>query len=138
MWRAKLFGRRVWLWVVYLIFVVAIVLVHYRGEIFETDCDTLTWTAKLWHQRLCRAGHRKPRAHYVRIVTLAAGNEPVGDYCEGRKFVASLLLRLRDLRPSLIVLDKWYVPGICAVPSATAELQNSVNEVSKTVPIIIG
>src|SRR5215510_2786304 len=103
MWKALFIGRRIWLWLVYLIVLSTVVLVHYRGEVFETECDTLTWNAKLWHQRMCNAGHRKPRAHYVRLVTLDSGNEPVGDYCEGRKFVASLLLRLKDLNPSVIV-----------------------------------
>lgn len=137
MWRLQLVGRRLWLWIVYLAVVVSLVLIHYRGEIFESGCGTVSWTAKLWHQRLCRAGHRQPRSHYVTLVTLTPGPEPVSDYCQGRRFMASLLLRLRDLQPSLIALDKWYLPGYCNDPSATAALQDSINQVSQKIPIIL-
>jgi hypothetical protein len=137
MWRTQFIGRRVWLWSVYVVVVIVVVLIHYRGEVFETGCGSLTWTAKLWHQRLCTAGHRKPRTHYVRVITLAAASEPIGDKCEGRKFLASLLPRLRDLGASVIVIDKWYLPTACANPAATAALQDKVNLVSQTVPIVL-
>lgn len=137
MWRIQLIGRRVWLWGVYLLIVIAVVLIHYRSEIFATDCGSLTWTVKLWHQRLCTAGNRKPRAHYVRVVTLATASEPVGDRCEGRRFTATLLRRLKDVGPSLIVIDKWYLPTACANTAATSALQEAVKQVSQTVPIVL-
>lgn len=137
MWKLQFVGRRLWLWIAYLGVAVALILIHYRGEIFEADCGTVSWTAKLWHQRLCRAGHRQPRSHYVTLVTLTTGPEPMGDYCQGRRFMAKLLLRLSEMRPSLIAIDKWYLPGYCDDPGATAALQQSINEVSLKVPIIL-
>jgi len=137
MWKLQLVGRRLWLWIVYLAVVVALVLVHYRSEIFEADCGSLSWTAKLWHQRLCRAGHREPRTHYVSLVTLTSGREPIEDKCQGRRFMASLLLRLRDMDPGLIAIDKWYLPGGCNDAGATAALQQAINDVSQKVPIVV-
>jgi hypothetical protein len=140
MWTTQFIGRRLWLWAVYIAVVIAVVSVHYRGEVFETNCDTLPWRAKLWHQRLCLAGHRKPRAHYVRVVTLTEGRDfPPGASCGvRRKFAGSLLLRLRDLGPSMIVMDKYYKPSDCRDSEATDALQDSINQVSRTVPVILG
>jgi hypothetical protein len=136
MWKTQFFGRRIWLWFSYVTIVVVVVLIHYRGEIFESGCGGLTWTAKLWHQRMCTAGNRKPRAHYVRVVTLTAGVEPVGDLCAGRKFMAQLLSRLSDLGASVIVIDKWYLRTGCADAGATLALQQSINTISQKIPII--
>src|SRR5438270_280033 len=140
MWTTQLFGRRLWLWAVYIAVMIAVGSVHYRGEVFETSCDTLPWRAKLWHQRLCLAGHRKPRAHYVRLVTLTAGRDFPKDATCGarRKLAGSLLLRLRDLGASMIVMDKYYKPSDCKDSEATQVLQDSVNQVSRTVPVIVG
>lgn len=137
MLKTQFIGRRIWLWLIYIVIAIVVVLIHYRGEIFETGCGSLSWTARLWHQRLCTAGHRKPRTHYVRVITLSAATEPVGDKCEGRKFVASLLPRLRDLGVSVIAIDKWYLPTACLNSGATSALQTQVNLVSQTVPIIL-
>lgn len=134
-----LFGRRLWLWAVYVAIMLAVISIDYAGEVYETNCGTLTWTTKLWHQRLCLAGHRKPRAHYVRVITITAGNEYDTDaHCAARKFVGSLLLRLRDLGPALIVVDKFYKPSLCTDATVTAGLQDAVNQVSSTVPVILG
>ncbi|HEY2913629.1 MAG TPA: CHASE2 domain-containing protein [Candidatus Angelobacter sp.] len=137
--RKILFGRRLWLWVVYIAIVLAVIAIDYAGEVYETNCGNLTWTTKLWHQRLCLAGHRKPRAHYVRVVTITAGNEYDADaHCAARKFVGTLLLRLRELGPALIVIDKFYKPSLCNDATVTAGLQDAVNQVSSTIPVVLG
>jgi len=52
--------------------------------------------------------------------------------------MAKLLLRLRDIEPAVVVIDKWYPPGVCNDSPGTAKLKSAVLQLSEKVPIVLG
>jgi len=52
--------------------------------------------------------------------------------------MARLLLRLRDIGPAAVVIDKWYSPGLCQDSPGTASLKSAVLQLSEKVPIVLG
>src|ERR1019366_5923295 len=112
-------------------------------EMLTRECDRPSLAARMWYQRICTIGHRKPRPHSVRLVVISPETVPaVSNKCEGREFMAVLLRRLAASSPSLIVIDIDYSSQFCAESStdrqASEDLKQAVEDVSKTVPIVIG
>jgi CHASE2 domain-containing sensor protein len=124
--------------IIYVVLLFALAFLEQWDEVVNrADCDRPTVSALLWYQRFCTLGHRKPRVHFVKLVTLSAETEPIYDRCEGREFTALLLERLAASSPSLIVIDRSYPPEKCpGVPSN--ELRAAIEHVSQTIPVIIG
>ena len=135
----QLFKRKWWLLLVYILLLLAPMLFEQSSEFFGIgECENIPLTVKLFHQRLCTAGYFKPRVHFTRLITLSKKSEPIEDKCEGREFLAKLLLRLKDMGPAVVVIDKWYSPGICRNSPGTASLKSAILQLSEKVPIVLG
>src|SRR6266849_7261493 len=99
----QLFQRKWWLVLAYIFLLLAPVLIEQGNELLGMgECENIPLTVKLVHQRLCTAGYFKPKVHFTRIITLSKKSEPIQDRCEGREFMATLLLRLKDIGPVLV------------------------------------
>lgn len=104
-----------------------------------------TWArffqAAFWYQTTVKAGNRRPRAHYVRLVTLVKGREPdeiFQNMCRQRVFMAKLLTRIEEARPALIVVDKFYSLHSCesADDPGNKEFLQALR--SSEVPVVLG
>lgn len=105
-----------------------------------------------WYRTVTKAGYRKPRVHFVRLVTFARGREPSDVFpvpgneeltkkhlCEQRRMMAMLLTALKTSDPALIVIDKFFRATTCpANDEGTTLLQTAVNDVSASIPVIVG
>ncbi len=100
-------------------------------------------TASLLYQKAVTSGFRKPRNNYVVLVLL---DEKVpadinDNYCLQRRYLASVISKVRDTRPAIIALDFLFGLGTCPETSdvyhGTAELQAAITDVSKTIPLVI-
>lgn len=102
------------------------------------------------YQEVTNAGYRRPRPHYVRLVTFDPVKEPQwlqGSECNSRLFEARLLDALSRSHPALIVLDEYFPVGDCIETDSTAnaqtqdptkELQASVNRLTTMgIPVVI-
>lgn len=105
----------------------------------------LSWSQKLseapfGYQRLTTSSRRPPRAHSVKIISLAKGQEPDDIFaphlCRQRVFVSKLLERVESFRPAVIVIDKYFSSEGCEEKEPNERLRNSV--ATSPVPIIIG
>ena len=135
----QLFPRKWWLRSVYVLLVLAPVLIEHGGEFLGMgECENIPLTVRLLHQRLCTVGYFKPRVHFTRLITLSNKSEPIEDKCEGREFMAKLLLRLRDIGPAVVVIDKWYSPRVCEDSSGTTNFRSAILQLSERVPIVLG
>ncbi len=135
----QLFPRKWWLRSVYVLLVLAPVLIEHGGEFLGMgECENIPLTVRLLHQRLCTVGYFKPRVHFTRLITLSNKSEPIEDKCEGREFMAKLLLRLRDIEPAVVVIDKWFSVDICKDSPGTTSLKSAVLQLSEKVPIVLG
>jgi hypothetical protein len=104
-----------------------------------------TWVrffqSAFWYQTVVTAGERKPRDHFVRIVTLVRHREPdeiFYDYCKQRLLMAKLISNIQQARPAVIVVDKFFSAHSC--PDPMSEGNQSFRQVLKTssVPIVMG
>jgi CHASE2 domain-containing sensor protein len=94
-----------------------------------------------WYQTVVKAGSRKPRDHYVRLVTLVRTREPdeiFDDMCKQRLFMAKLLAKIESARPAVIVIDKFYSPYSCRDPENEGNKRLLGSLRGSDVPIIIG
>lgn len=142
----KEIGQRPFVWLAYLL--LALVAVGFEsgeellGLVGAGDCNRITLPARMLYQRFATASHRKPRPHFVRLITLSAADPPevLADPCNKREFVAAVLDRLEPVHPAVVVIDFWYSPGICSKGenySKTAALQDAVRKASIQFPIVI-
>lgn len=127
-------------WIIFLVYIIVIItsiIIEHSDKFFGgEDCGSLGLAARFWHQRLSTAGHRKPRAHFVRIIYLASETEPIADRCEARRFTTALLYKLKEADPAEIVVDKWYEPGVCDEPTNKG-LAAAFDTVSRDIPMVI-
>ncbi len=132
------FRRKWWLLLVYVLLLLTPVLIEQSGEFLGMgECENIPLTVRLLYQRLCTVGYFKARVHFTRLITLSKKSEPIEDKCEGREFMAKLLLRLRDIGPAVVVIDKWYSPGLCRDSPGTASLKSAVLQLSEKAPIVL-
>ena len=135
----QFFRGKWWLILTYILLVLAPVLAERIGEFLgASECENIPLTVKLFHQRLCTIGYFKPRVHFTRLVTLSEGSEPVQDKCEGREFMAKVLLRLSEIGPALVVIDKWYPSDICKDSPGTIDLKSAIVRLSEKAPVVLG
>jgi hypothetical protein len=97
----------------------------------------------IWFHSFTRAGHRKPRAHFVRLITIAPDEEPndvltPGGYCAQRLFLSRLLLVLQTEGVGPVLIDKYFGERCPADAPETIALRNAIQQVSQSTPIIIG
>ena len=126
-----------------------LLLVPLHAEIWDyfEKCPRgeLSWSQKLseapfGYQRVTTSSHRPPRAHSVKIISLAKGQEPDDIFaphlCRQRVFISKLLERVESFHPAVIVIDKYFSLEGCEEKEPNERLRNSV--ATSPVPIIIG
>ncbi len=100
-------------------------------------------TAGGMYQQILTAGPRSTAIRYTAIVELTPGVEPdsvIQNVCEQRRFVAKLVQVIEAVKPSVIVLDKYFSPTACAPNSAeTEQLRAAIGASIRTgTPVVIG
>jgi hypothetical protein len=128
---------------------VVLLLVPLGAEIWDyfEKCPRgeLSWSQKIseatfGYQRLTTSSRRPPRAHSVKIISLAKGQEPDDIFaphlCRQRVFISKLLERVESFHPAVIVIDKYFSLEGCEEKEPNERLRNSV--ATSPVPIIIG
>src|SRR6266478_8507546 len=75
-------------------------------ETFDVRTDKV-WVpffhGRFWYQTVVKAGNRKPRARYVRLVTFVPTREPseiFDNMCRQRLFMGKLLRRIEESHPA--------------------------------------
>jgi CHASE2 domain len=132
--------RFLWL-LVYLSIALCAPLVEHLLEDNDLACGYFGHVARVTYRILSSLGYRKPRAHYVYLVSIQAGEDPgrvVTDGCERRRYLTKLITTLAREQPAVIVLDFSPNPlGVC--PQTTdSSLQTAISETSKVVPMVVG
>jgi CHASE2 domain-containing sensor protein len=111
------------------------------SRLCKREGSTALWSLQYsTHELLQSLAPRTPVARAVSLVTLRPGREPEEIFfniCRQRLFLASLLTRLQQARPAVIVIDKWFSPGVCPEKdSGTQLLKEAIS--SSRIPIVIG
>jgi len=100
------------------------------------------FTAAFWYQRIVTMGPRKPRAHFVRLVTISTekeGADLLSNACDERSFMAKLVEGVAAANPAVIVIDAEYDRDFCKKDmTSTNQLQRAIGEVSRNVPVVLG
>lgn len=123
--------RRAILGAIYLVLLCADISLSHWDELFGREqCDIVN--TRFWYQRVVTLGYRKPRPHFVRVVTVAPPQDP----CEYRALLANLLGRIANLRPMMIVLDYSFSPHNCG--DKTQALRGSIQSVAAQIPVVFG
>jgi len=100
-------------------------------------------TASLLYRKAVTSGFRKPRNNYVVLILLddKVSEDIKNNYCLQRRYLASVISKIRDTRPAIIALDLLFGQGTCPettdVYHGTAQLQAAIADVSKTIPVVI-
>lgn len=145
--------RRVWkskiLSVFYLLAIVMSFGLEHIDEIaariWGEDIKNSKWLRPgLLYQAVTKAGYRRPRAHYVRVVTVDPDKEPQdleGNECRSRFFEARLLDAISTAHPALIALDEYFPAGDCVREEDkqyTQKLKDALRRVTKLgIPVVI-
>jgi CHASE2 domain-containing sensor protein len=90
---------------------------------------------------LSAPGYRRPRAHYVSIVTIQEGEDPpvvLTDRCARREYITHILRALQNQDAAVVVLDfSPDPPGHC--PTETdQDVRSAISALSRTTPIVVG
>ena len=116
---------------VYLLLLCADVTFSHWDELFGSDqCDLVK--ARLWYQRVVTLGYRKPKPHFVRLVTVI----PPPDPCDNRLLLAKLIDRIANVQPMMLVLDYSFSPHNCGEKTET--LRNSIRSAASRAPVVFG
>lgn len=136
-------------------FWVALVLSVIASIVIERNWDALAVgdgghagrvvsSAGAMYQQLVTAGARTTAPRYTTIVDIRPGVEPDSvtllNICNQRRFVARLVELISAARPSVIVLDKYFGPATCALPSPeTEQLRGAIaSTIRGGTPVVIG
>ena len=118
-------------WIGYFVLALGAVLLESGDDLLALvgagDCNRITLPAKMFYQKFATAGYRKPRPHFVRLITLSPVTEPkdvLANPCKKREFVGAILERLAAVCPSAVALDFWYSPEACKVGTMPQEPHN--------------
>jgi len=94
------------------------------------------------YQWIVSSGERELVPRHTAIVDLAAdGSAKPGLHriCEQRAVVADVLRRVAEARPTVVVLDKFFLPDACeADDPGTAALRAALAEVTARTPVVVG
>ena len=123
--------RRIRLSLAYLAILVVDVSFSHWDELFGREQCNLV-EARSWYQRVVTLGYRKPKPHFVRLVTVL----PPQDACKYRLLLADLLDRIGKQQPIMIVLDYSFSPHDCG--KATEILQSSIRSAASKAPVVFG
>src|SRR5258708_14390921 len=129
---------------VYLLTVMAFFFLDNLPEIVRGNRSLRAINAtSILYQKAVTFGSRKPRNNYVVLVLLddKVPEAIRNNYCLQRKYLATVVLKVRDAHPAIIALDFLFVRGTCPETTdayhGTTELQSAIAHVSKDIPIII-
>jgi len=122
-------------------------LLESAGDILETFGvrSDKVWVpffhGAFWYQFVVKAGRRKPRDRYVRLVTLVQSREPreiFDNMCRQRLFMGKLLRKIEQSEPAVIVIDKFFSPSSCPNldDEGNQEFLQSLRDTR--IPIIVG
>jgi len=114
---------------VYLLFLITDVAFSHWDELFGREQCGLV-KARTWYQRVVTLGYRKPKPHFVRLVTVT----PPQDSCEYRLLLAKLIGRIAETRPMMIVLDYSFSPHDCG--EKTQILRDSIQSAANQAPVV--
>jgi hypothetical protein len=121
--------------IIYILFLCTDVFFSNWDSIFgPQNCNEVALATRMWYQRVVTLGYRKPKPHFVRVVTVTPPNN--ASACDYRKLLAGLLLKIRDLQPAIVVLDYSFSPHDCG--DATKQLQNAIDDLSANIPMVFG
>src|SRR5216684_1784964 len=127
--------RRILTVISYILFLCADVFFTNWDAIFgPQNCNEVALTTRMWYQKVVTLGYRKPKPHFVRVVTVTPPNN--ASACDYRRLLAGLLLKLRDLHPAIVVLDYSFSPHDCG--DATKQLQDEMNDLATNIPMVFG
>jgi len=115
----------------YVVLLCADIAFSHWDELFGQENCTLI-RARHWYQRVVTLGYRKPRPHFVRVVTV----QPPQDPCGYRLLLSQLVDRIVISHPMMIVLDYSFSPHNCA--QQTYDLQHSIDSAASQVPVVFG
>jgi hypothetical protein len=135
-------------WILYVGIAFFAVAIEQGGELLNaigiSNPSNATIFPSLLYHKFATAGYRKPRPHFVRLVTLSPSSEPAelfGDACKKREFVAALLKRVMEDSPSLVVLHFWY-PEYCNKAREDMDrhrkLETAISSASEHFPVVVG
>jgi hypothetical protein len=108
-----------------------VVITHWDEFFGRQDCNFVT--ARTWYQWLVTLGYRKPKPHFVRIVTV----NPPPDPCDYRQLLADQVSKVGDLQPIMVVLDYSFSPHPKCVKE-TISLQRAIDAVAAHAPVVFG
>lgn len=97
----------------------------------------------VWYHSFTSGGYRKSRAHFVRFVRIAQGEEPddvltPGSYCSQRLFLSQLLIVLENQGAGAVLIDKYFGDKCPADRPESKALSTAIQRVSRKLPIVIG
>jgi hypothetical protein len=119
----------------YLGLVVADVALTNWDVIRPESCGEASLATRMWYQRVVTMGYRKPKPHFVRVVTVVPSSE--SGACGYRQLLAGILRKLDKLRIGSVVLDYSFSPRECK--DATGELQDAIDQLAEhNVPVVYG
>src|SRR5579862_3342663 len=122
----------------YSLVVVGSMWLEHGNALFGSSSCGFGLTVRFWHHWLSTAGYRKPRAHFVRIISLTpAEQKEVGEFCAMREFVASLLPKLQEAEPESIVVDMSYPNGFCG-NETNQKIIHAFQAASTNIPLVVG
>src|SRR5713226_8403789 len=116
---------RVYIWM--LLSIIPWLSEGWRDEILHSGC-----AARAYQYLVTRA--RPPRVKETVIIEIDPSKEFPGVQasCEAREFLAELLTRLAKATPSVIVLDKWFVPHICGDNTINANFVATIQQLRQS------
>jgi hypothetical protein len=152
--RARIAGlRRLWdskiRLLFYLLAIVTLFTLEFTNEIEQkisgqNRAESKFFEPAFLYQKVTKAGNRRPRSHYVRLVTFDPLKEPQwlrGNECNSRSFEAKLLNALSNAHPALIVLDEYFPEDDCVQSDQlphSQELRAAVRRLTdEHIPIVI-
>jgi CHASE2 domain-containing sensor protein len=143
---AEASSRRSWKslvlwWLAYTVLIFVPFIVEHATDTNELSCSQFSRTSRSFYRFLSAPGYRKPRAHYVHLVTIQDEVDPsaaVTDNCTRRRYLTKLLPALALQDPAVIVLDfSPNTAGSCPAEVDTA-LSDALQQVARKVPVVVG
>jgi CHASE2 domain-containing sensor protein len=144
--RRQLLARRITKLVILLLILGPLIL-----ELVSDNLEALNirsdkgWTrffqSPFWYQTTVKAGNRRPRDHYVRLVTLVRSREPneiFDNICKQRLFMGKLLEKIEASGPAVIVIDKFFSPHSCPNPDDDGNKKLLESLRNTQIPIVLG
>lgn len=136
----SLVSRSLWV-LLYLFFICLPFIIEHILTNDEVACGQFGRLVRISYHLLSSPGYRKPRAHYVHLVSIQEGEDPpivVTDNCPRRQYLTKLIPALALQQPAVIVLDfSPSPPGNCPAEIDEA-LRKSITQASQHVPIVVG